>query len=552
MDRYHSSRWPRLIQRKSLSAKITQYPSNPDGSDTSSDSDTYQDEESLETRSRSATPPSRIDPGDPATLDESDRLSDDERIISSSEEDDSETLASREVEFTSGQSQATSSALISTGLSSMTFSGPPSPSVLQDPDIELAESVREALGLSGENPFSTLTEGEAGDVGDRLRKVLTHAADGALVPLLYRVLSGNEVKKLAILKGIPAEESQPLFRNVQIKKEEPVDSQSTIDSHEGMVEADADMTEIANWKKEQGIKDEPLSQSSEAPVATAISFDIDKIIDISSDEENETTGHSQKITQTNATDNAASEFLEVDTVEGFDAEFIQEIEEGAHDALIDRILSGRLRSKRHNYFVKVVNDERRDVNLCLDQITSNLVRLSSPSFLGVVHVEEFNRTTREKLNEKKEMLAVREEAKCNSTVVEYYLTLCLQPELLINIVLKRWKLDKKKGTYKSAEMYYLHEKVDADIPRCEDPDGSDSELSEEEDVNRSNHDCPYKDGRTNRDSEYVPAKKLKGNYELQPSTSGTTTGCRQIHGALMVRRQDRIERRAHTVQNAPF
>merc|ERR1712061_883779 len=107
--------------------------------------------------------------------------------------------ANREVEVTSGQSQSTSSAMISTAPSSMSCSGPPSPSVLQDPDVELAESVREALGLSGENTFSLLTEDVAAEVGDKVRKVLTHASDGALVPLLHSVLSTDEVKKLAAL-----------------------------------------------------------------------------------------------------------------------------------------------------------------------------------------------------------------------------------------------------------------------------------------------------------------------------------------------------------------
>ena len=333
--------------------------SNSDSSKTSTDSDTYQDEESLETRSRSETPPSRTDPGDPATLDESGILSDDERIISSEEDEDSETLANREDEVTSGQSQATSSAMISTAPSSMTCSGPRSPSVLQDPDVELAESVREALCLSGENPFCTLTENEAADVGDRLRKVLTHAADGALVPLLHSVLNRDEVMKLAALKGILGEDSQSLFSNVQIKKEEPMDSQSTDDIDERMLEADADMTEIQNWKKEINIKEEPLSQSSEAPVVKAASLDIDKVIYLSSDEENETR-QGQKIQQASATTkNAASEFLEA-----IDAAIIQEIKEVANDDFIDGILSGRKRSKRHNYF---------DSNESRDQITSKLV-----------------------------------------------------------------------------------------------------------------------------------------------------------------------------------
>ena len=532
--------------------------SNSDASETSTDYNTYEEEDegSLEARSRSATPSSRIDPEDSASLDALDEsgrlsLSDDERIISSEEEDSATRLANREVEVTSGQSQSTSSAMISTAPSSMSCSGPPSPSVLQDPDVELAESVREALGLSGENTFSMLTEDEAAEVGDKVRKVLTHASDGALVPLLHGVLSTDEVKKLAALRGIHAEESQPLFRNVKIKKEEPTDSQSTDDIDERMVEAVADMTEIENWKKEQAIKEEPLSPSPEAPVQKAPSLDIDEVIYLSSDEENETTEQGQKIKQAEVTPNAVSESFEVETVDGFDAVIINEIKDGAHDALIDGILTGRKRSKRHNYFVKVINNERRGLNLLLDQISSKLVRLCSPSFLGVVHIEEFNRATREKLNERLEILALREEAKENSSVVDYYLTLCLQPELLINIVLKRWRTEKRKETYKCAELYYLDEMGDADLSRFLDQGGSDSDsvFKEGEDFI---HDSPCKDGRSNRDSESVHAKKLRGNPELQPSTSGTSTGSSRIPGALIVRRQDRVERRAHTVQNTPF
>ena len=428
--------------------------SNSDVSET-----TNCDEVSPGTRSRSATPSSTIEPWDIASGDESCRLSDSERIISS-EEDDSAALANREVEFTSGQSQATStaSALMSTAPSSNSCSGPPSPSLLQDSDIELAESVRDALGLSCGNSFTTLTEYGAAEVGDRMRKVLAHAADGALVPLLHKVLSTNEVKKLAALKGIHAEESQPLFRNVKIKDEERTDSQSTDDIDERMGAALADMEEIQMFQRDQAIKEEPLSLSSDAQCSKAASLDIDNVLNFSSDEESEGSP-SQRIKQPNHTDFADSED------EGFGALIIQEIKEGVHDALIDGILSGKKRSKRHNYFVRVINDERTDLNLLFNQISSKLVSLSSPSFLVGENVEEFNRATREKLIKKIEILTVPDEFKVNSTVIDYYLTFCLQPELLIYNVQKIFRSEKMRKTYRDAELLYLESTGDFDLVR---------------------------------------------------------------------------------------
>merc|ERR1712117_619331 len=74
-----------------------------------------------------------------------------------------------------------------------------------------------------------------------------------------------------------------------------------------------------------------------------------------------------------------------------------------------------------------------------------------------------------------EKLVVRPRAKENAAVVEYYLTFCLQPELLINIVLKRWRMRKKKKTYRSAELKYLGEECDAVKSICKNQGSSDSD-----------------------------------------------------------------------------
>ena len=527
--------------------------SDSDASGTSTENETYEDEGSFQARSRSATPTSTADPEDSATLDEPSRLpeSDDERIISSEEEEDgSATLTNREVEVTSGQSQARRSAIISITASSSSCSGPPSQSLLQDPDDELAESVKEALGLLGENRFTSLDQDEASDIGERVRKILTCATDGALVPLLHHVLTASEVKKLSALKGIPPEEGPPCLPDVRIKREEPSDSQGTDDVDQRMreLEAIANVTAIENLKKERDIKEEPMLNSSQDTVSKSAAIDADKIINISSDEESEANEQVQKMRQ--AIDNAekVSESSRASANDDFDSVIIQEIKDGAHDALIDGIVSGKKRSKRHNYFVKVINDGKRDVNILLNQVSSNLVRLCSPDFLGVKHVGEFNKATREKLNERIEKLVVRPRAKENTDVVEYYLTFCLQPELLINIVLKRWRMRKKKKTYRSAELHYLGEECHAVKSKYKNQGSSDSdsELNEDEVALQDELDD------NSRDSESVPAKKVRADNEPQPSTSRTSSVSRQLPSTAIVRRLDRVERRAHTVQSTLF
>ena len=525
--------------------------SDSDASGTSTENETYEDEGSFQARSRSATPSSTADPEDSATLDESNRLpeSDDEKIISSEEEDNA-TLANREVEVTSAQSQARSSAIVSIAASSSSCSGPPSQSLLQDPDDELAESVREALGLLGETRFTSLDQDEAADIGERVRKILTCVADGALVPLMHTVLTANEIKKLAAFQDVPSEEGPSFLPVVRIKKEEPSDSQGTDDVDQRMreLEAIANVTAIDNLKKERDIKEEPMLHSSQDIVSKSAAIVDDKIINISSEEENEANEQVQTMRQAINTAEEVSESSRASANEDFDSVIIQEIKDGAHDALIDGIVSGKKRSKRHNYFVKVINDGKRDVNILLDQVSSYLVRMCSPNFLGVEHVGEFNKATREKLNERIEKLVIRPRAKENSAVVEYYLTFCLQPELLINIVLKRWRMRKKKKTYRSAELHYLGEECDAVKSKYKNhgSSDSDSELKEDEVALQDElDDC-------SRDSESVPAKKLRGDYEPQSSTSRTFTISRQMPSTAIVRRLDRVERRAHTVQSTLF
>ena len=75
---------------------------------------------------------------------------------------------------------------------------------------------------------------------------------------------------------------------------------------------------------------------------------------------------------------------------------------------------------------------------------------------------------------------------------------------------------------------------------------SDSELKEDEVALQDELDD------NSKDSESVPAKKVRGDNEPQPSTSRTSTVSRQLSSTAIVRRLDRVERRAHTVQSTLF
>ena len=105
-----------------------------------------------------------------------------------------------------------------------------------------------------------------------------------------------------------------------------------------------------------------------------------------------------------------------------------------------------------------------------------------------------------------------------------------------------------KKTYRSAELHYLGEECDAVKSICKNQGScdSDSELNEEEVAFQDELDD------SSKDSEFVSAKKLRGDHEPQPSTSRTSTFSRQLPSTAIVRRLDRVERRAHTVQSTLF
>ena len=74
-------------------------------------------------------------------------------------------------------------------------------------------------------------------------------------------------------------------------------------------------------------------------------------------------------------------------------------------------------------------------------------------------------------------LVLSEESKANSNLMEKYLTLVLQPELLIKIVLKRKRrTEGPKAKIKAAENFYLERRVtDLEVARFEEQGGNTTE-----------------------------------------------------------------------------
>ena len=142
----------------------------------------------------------------------------------------------------------------------------------------------------------------------------------------------------------------------------------------------------------------------------------------------------------------------------------------------------------YNHFVKVQHDENPDFH----PINSKLGKWCNLGFLSEDEDLEFANITRYKLQEKKDLLALSEKTKADSNLMEKYLTLVLQPELLIKIVLKKKRqAEGPKAKIKAAEDFYMKRRVtDLEVARFEEQ--VDREIMESR-SSRSSTRSPYLD-----------------------------------------------------------
>ena len=167
---------------------------------------------------------------------------------------------------------------------------------------------------------------------------------------------------------------------------------------------------------------------------------------------------------------------------------MDELKRGDYNEYITTIIAGKNKGRRHNHFVKVQHDENPDFH----PINSKLGKWCNLGFLSEDEDLEFANITRYKLQEKKDLLALSEKTKADSNLMEKYLTLVLQPELLIKIVLKKKRqAEGPKAKIKAAEDFYMKRRVtDLEVARFEEQ--VDREIMESR-SSRSSTRSPYLD-----------------------------------------------------------
>ena len=175
---------------------------------------------------------------------------------------------------------------------------------------------------------------------------------------------------------------------------------------------------------------------------------------------------------------------------------MMELRRGDYNKYIDTIIQGRNKGKRHAHFAKVQHDENPDFH----PITSTLGKMCNLGFLSEDEDLEFANITRFKLQEKMDLCVLSERTKADSNLMEKYLTLVLQPELLIKIVLKKKRqAEGRLAKIKEAENFYLKRRVtDLEVARFEEQ--VDREIMESR-SSRSSTRSPFSDDDEDMDGE---------------------------------------------------
>ena len=101
-----------------------------------------------------------------------------------------------------------------------------------DPDLKVAQALKEYLGLSDQTPFLQKSKDEQAEIGQHLEHVLRVLCDSALVPLMMSTLTKRDITKIAALSDL-------FEAGVTIKDEGE-------DNDEVMARADADLANIGS------------------------------------------------------------------------------------------------------------------------------------------------------------------------------------------------------------------------------------------------------------------------------------------------------------------
>ena len=129
------------------------------------------------------------------------------------------------------------------------------PSEDPDPDLKVANALKNYLGLSDEKPFLQKSTEEQAEIGHHLEHILRILCNGALVPLMTNTLTKQDISKIAALSNVCETGT-----GLTVKTEE--------DDDKIMARVDADMAKISNGvtnsSDESSSDDEKIISSEES------------------------------------------------------------------------------------------------------------------------------------------------------------------------------------------------------------------------------------------------------------------------------------------------
>ena len=136
----------------------------------------------------------------------------------------------------------------------------PSQNIMEDPDLKVAEALRDYLGLSEESPFLQKSKEDQAEIGNHLEHILRVLCDSALVPLMISTLKKQDITKIAALSD--------LFGAGAAIKDEGEE-----DNDEVMARVDANLAKISNGVTNSG--DDASSSSEDEKIISSEESDND-------------------------------------------------------------------------------------------------------------------------------------------------------------------------------------------------------------------------------------------------------------------------------------
>jgi hypothetical protein len=123
------------------------------------------------------------------------------------------------------------------GSSDLVPDSPLSTSILEDPEGEIVEKLKQHLGVTELKGFVEMSEQEKVEVGKKVKSILEQVSGGAMVQLVETIISRSNTEKLAILKGFNISLStNPVSSTYSIKSEIKTELSSQTDSEFDLAE----------------------------------------------------------------------------------------------------------------------------------------------------------------------------------------------------------------------------------------------------------------------------------------------------------------------------